>query len=82
MRFFAEESCQKCTPCRIGTRGVLHVLEELAHGETAMPREQIDEWLDTMASTSICGLGQAAPVPVRGAFQHWPELFAELGKPR
>jgi NADH:ubiquinone oxidoreductase subunit F (NADH-binding) len=47
-----------------------------------MPREQIDEWLDTMASTSICGLGQAAPVPVRGALQHWPELLAELGKPR
>jgi formate dehydrogenase len=82
MRFFAEESCQKCTPCRIGTRGVLHVLEQLARGEAAMPRAQVEEWLDAMASTSICGLGQAAPVPVRGAFRHWPDLFAELGEPR
>ncbi len=81
MRFFAEESCQKCTPCRIGTRGMHHVLEELASGEAAMPREQVEEWLDAMASTSICGLGQGAPVPVRGAFRHWPELFADLGTP-
>jgi NADH:ubiquinone oxidoreductase subunit F (NADH-binding) len=78
MRFFAEESCQKCTPCRIGTRGVHHVLEELAHGDAAMPREQVDEWLDTMVSTSICGLGQGAPVPVRSVFRHWPELVAPL----
>jgi NADH:ubiquinone oxidoreductase subunit F (NADH-binding)/NADH:ubiquinone oxidoreductase subunit E len=81
MRFFAEESCQKCTPCRIGTRGVHHVLEELAGGETAMPREQVEEWLDAMVSTSICGLGQAAPVPVRSAFRHWPGLFLDLGAP-
>lgn len=80
MRFFAEESCQKCTPCRIGTRGMLHVLEELAHGEAPMPREQVEEWLDAMVSTSICGLGQAAPVPVRSACRHWPELFAQLGE--
>jgi formate dehydrogenase len=80
MRFFAEESCQKCTPCRIGTRGVHHVLEELARGDAAMPREQVEEWLDAMVSTSICGLGQAAPVPVRSAFRHWPELFAPLGE--
>ncbi len=80
MRFFAEESCQKCTPCRIGTRGVHHVLDELARGEAAMPREQVDEWLETMVSTSICGLGQGAPVPVRSVQRHWPELFAPLGE--
>jgi formate dehydrogenase beta subunit len=80
MRFFAEESCQKCTPCRIGTRGLHHVLEELADGEAPMRREQVDEWLDAMVATSICGLGQGAPVPVRSAFRHWPELFAPLGE--
>jgi NADH:ubiquinone oxidoreductase subunit F (NADH-binding)/NADH:ubiquinone oxidoreductase subunit E len=79
IRFFAEESCQKCTPCRIGTRGIHHVLEELAAGETVMPREQVEEWLDSMVSTSICGLGQAAPAPVRSAFRHWPGLFLDLG---
>jgi NADH:ubiquinone oxidoreductase subunit F (NADH-binding)/NADH:ubiquinone oxidoreductase subunit E len=81
MRFFAEESCQKCTPCRIGNRGMHHLLEELEHGRTAMPRAQVEEWLDAMVATSICGLGQGAPFPMRNAFRHWPELFAPLGEP-
>ena len=79
MRFFAEESCQKCTPCRIGNRGMHHLLEELEHGEVAMPRAKVEEWLDAMVSTSICGLGQGAPFPMRNAFRHWPETFAALG---
>jgi formate dehydrogenase beta subunit len=79
MRFFAEESCQKCTPCRIGNRGMHHLLEELEHGRAAMPRAKAEEWLDAMVATSICGLGQGAPFPMRNAFQHWPELFAPLG---
>jgi formate dehydrogenase beta subunit len=79
MRFFAEESCQKCTPCRIGNRGMHHLLEELEHGEVAMPRAKVEEWLDAMAATSICGLGQGAPFPMRNAFRHWPETFAPLG---
>jgi formate dehydrogenase len=78
MRFFAEESCQKCTPCRIGNRAVHHLAERLQEGEAVMTRSRLDEWLETMERTSICGLGQAAPIPVRNAMQHWPELFAPL----
>jgi formate dehydrogenase len=78
LRFFAEESCQKCTPCRIGNRALHHVCEELEEGRAAMPRHQVDEWLEAMAVTSICGLGQGAPIPVRSAFQHWPELFEKM----
>jgi formate dehydrogenase len=78
MRFFAEESCQKCTPCRIGNRALHHLCEELAHGEAAMTREKVDEWLLAMEKTSICGLGQASPIPVRNAMRWWPELFAAL----
>jgi formate dehydrogenase beta subunit len=74
MRFFAEESCQKCTPCRIGNRALHAVFE----GERTMPRAQVEEWLDAMALTSICGLGQAAPIPVRNAFRHWPQLFERM----
>jgi formate dehydrogenase beta subunit len=81
MRFFAEESCQKCTPCRIGNRGMHHLVEELANGEVVMTREQAEEWLDAMAATSICGLGQGAPFPMRNAFKHWPDLFEPLGEP-
>jgi len=78
MRFFAEESCQKCTPCRIGNRALHHVAEELEHRRGAMTREKVDQWLLAMEKTSICGLGQASPFPVRGAMQHWPEFFAPL----
>jgi NADH:ubiquinone oxidoreductase subunit F (NADH-binding)/NADH:ubiquinone oxidoreductase subunit E len=81
MRFFAEESCQKCTPCRIGNRALHHLVERLEHGEAVMPRSQVDEWLETMERTSICGLGQAAPIPFRNAAQHWPELFSPLDRP-
>jgi formate dehydrogenase beta subunit len=78
MRFFAEESCQKCTPCRIGTRGLEHVLHELEEGRPAMPGPQLEEWLVAMEKGSICGLGQGAPVPLRGAMRHWPDLFTTL----
>jgi formate dehydrogenase len=71
MRFFAEESCQKCTPCRIGNRA----LHAVFAGERELAPEQREEWLDAMVLTSICGLGQAAPIPVRTALRHWPELF-------
>ena len=78
MRFFADESCQKCTPCRIGNRALRHVAEELQEGRAAMTRAKVDEWLEAMAETSICGLGQASPYPVRSVFRYWPELVAPL----
>jgi formate dehydrogenase len=68
MRFFAEESCQKCTPCRIGNRALHHHFE----GAVALAPEKLEEWLEAMERTSICGLGQAAPIPVRSVFRHWP----------
>jgi formate dehydrogenase len=74
MRFFAEESCQKCTPCRIGNRA----LHAVFAGERTMPPAQADEWLEAMTLTSICGLGQAAPIPVRSALRHWPELSERM----
>ena len=57
-----------------------HLLEELEHGRTVMPRAQVEEWLEAMVATSICGLGQGAPFPMRNAFKNWPELFAPLGE--
>ena len=74
MRFFAEESCQKCTPCRIGNRA----LQAVFAGERTMAPGQREEWLEAMTLTSICGLGQAAPIPVRAALRHWPEVFEKM----
>ena len=78
MRFFAEESCQKCTPCRIGTRGLEFALHELEAGRAVLAGTQLEEWLNTMERGSICGLGQAAPAPLRAAMRHWPQVFAAL----
>ena len=75
MRFFAEESCQKCTPCRIGNRALHHLFE----GRVEMTPRTMEEWLEAMEQTSICGLGQASPIPVRSALRHWPELGDTLG---
>jgi len=55
-----------------------HLFEELEHGRAPMARPQVEEWLEAMHLTSICGLGQAAPYPVRNAFRHWPELFERM----
>src|SRR6266498_2634458 len=74
MRFFAEESCQKCTPCRIGNRALHHLFE----GRVEMTQETMEEWLEAMVETSICGLGQASPSPVRSATRHSPELAEAL----
>ena len=71
MRFFAEESCQKCTPCRIGTRGLHH----LAAGRVSFSGEELEAWLEALEQASICGLGQGAPIPVRSVKRHWPELL-------
>jgi NADH:ubiquinone oxidoreductase subunit F (NADH-binding) len=75
MRFFAEESCQKCTPCRIGNRA----LHAIAEGHSTMTADKVDEWLDAMTHTSICGLGQASPIPWRNVQRHWPEVMEALG---
>ena len=71
MHFFAHESCGKCTPCRVGT----------AKSEILMSRPKWDlpllnELSQCMADASICGLGQAAPNPVRSVMRFFP---GELG---
>ena len=53
-------------------------LHELEAGRTVLAGQQLEEWLRTMERGSICGLGQAAPAPLRSAMRHWPEVFAPL----
>lgn len=77
MEFFAEESCGKCFPCRIGT----HRLTERLNG--AGP-SRLEEWVDevadlneTMKKTSACGLGQAAPLITESLLRYFPERIRE-----
>jgi formate dehydrogenase len=68
MRFFEDESCGQCTPCRNGTEKAVALM--------ARPRWDGDVLADlsqVMADASICGLGQAAPNPVRSVFKFFPE---------
>ncbi|MDA0239599.1 MAG: NAD(P)H-dependent oxidoreductase subunit E, partial [Proteobacteria bacterium] len=60
LRFYADESCGQCTPCRVGCEKMVTILEK-PKWDVAL----IDELSDTMRDASICGLGQAAPNPVQ-----------------
>jgi len=71
MRFFADESCGKCTPCRVGTA---KSVELLSRPTWDMPLLQ--ELGGAMADASICGLGQAAPNPVRCVARFFPQELA------
>ncbi|MBW3553564.1 MAG: NAD(P)H-dependent oxidoreductase subunit E [Gemmatimonadetes bacterium] len=67
MRFFAHESCGKCTPCRAGTAKAVEIMEG------GWDTDLLTELGAAMADASICGLGQAAPNPVRSVMEHFPE---------
>lgn len=74
MRFFADESCGQCTPCRAGTEKSV-ALMEAANWDT----ELLTELSETMRDASICGLGQAASNPMLTAIKYFPEEFAPTG---
>jgi len=66
-RFFEDESCGQCTPCRVGTAKAATLM---ARGE--WDRERLEDLCQVMADASICGLGQAAPNPIRCVFKYFP----------
>ena len=76
MEFLAEESCGKCTPCRYGTEALLEILERLADGNGQENDISIMEDLGrVMMSSAVCGLGQAAAVPLLDALKHFRKEF-------
>ena len=72
--FFEDESCGQCAPCRIGTQIVRQALERYRAGSPdALSFIQEVAW--GMSEASICGLGQAAAMPLTSAMKYWPEEF-------
>ncbi|UCH08645.1 MAG: NADH-quinone oxidoreductase subunit F [Deltaproteobacteria bacterium] len=72
MEFLSEESCGKCTPCREGTEVMVEILERLTKGEGV--HEDIgvlEELSSVMMLSSLCGLGQAAPIPVLDTLKYF-----------
>ncbi len=70
MRFFAHESCGQCTPCRVGTAKAASLMDQATWDQPLL-----QELCQVMADASICGLGQAAPNPLRCAMKYFPEEF-------
>ncbi|OGA34650.1 MAG: NADH-quinone oxidoreductase subunit F, partial [Betaproteobacteria bacterium RIFCSPLOWO2_12_FULL_64_23] len=71
MRFFAEESCGQCTPCRVGTAKALKLLDAPKWNQALLT-----ELSQVMVDASICGLGQAAPNPVLSVMKYFPQELA------
>jgi NADH:ubiquinone oxidoreductase subunit F (NADH-binding)/NADH:ubiquinone oxidoreductase subunit E len=67
MRFFKEESCGQCTPCRVGTAKALALMDEKRWNQPLLA-----ELSQAMMDASICGLGQAAPNPVQSVIKYFP----------
>ena len=73
MRFFEDESCGQCTPCRVGTEKAVKLMEKGPWDEALL-----NELADAMRDASICGLGQAAPNPLVSVFKYFRD---DLAKP-
>jgi formate dehydrogenase beta subunit len=78
-RFFRNESCGKCVPCRIGSQKITEYGERIANGhcsnrELPILGEQIERLHETMTIASICGLGQVASNPMRTLLRYFPDL--------
>jgi ferredoxin len=76
LRFTQEESCGKCSPCRIGTRQMAEILARITAGEGSL--EDLEK-LGTLAATvkrgSLCGLGQTAPNPVLSTLRYFRDEY-------
>jgi formate dehydrogenase len=67
MKFFSHESCGQCTPCRVGTAKASQLMEK-----PRWDQGLLEELSGAMADASICGLGQAAPNPIRSVMKYFP----------
>lgn len=78
MDFIRDESCGKCTPCRLGTKRMLEILERITRGEGEEGDiELLLELGKTIQETAMCGLGQNAPNPVLSTIQYFRNEFEE-----
>ncbi|MDD2968973.1 MAG: NADH-quinone oxidoreductase subunit NuoF [Lachnospiraceae bacterium] len=80
LQFTQEESCGKCTPCRIGTTRLLELLELICNGEGTMESlEELRRLSSVIKDTALCGLGQTAPNPVLSTLNaFWDEYVAHV----
>lgn len=76
LEFTVDESCGKCTPCRVGTRRMLEILERITNGEGRDGDiEKLEELAYNIKSTALCGLGQTAPNPVLSTLRYFRDEY-------
>ena len=76
MSFICDESCGKCSPCRIGTSRMLEILERITEGKGTMRDfEELEELGEVVRENSLCGLGQTAANPIQSTIRHFREEY-------
>ncbi len=76
LEFTVDESCGKCTPCRIGTRRLLEILDKIISGKGEMEDlDRLEELANYIKSASLCGLGQTAPNPVLSTLRYFRDEY-------
>ena len=76
LEFTVDESCGKCTPCRIGTRRLLEMLTKITKGQGTMEDlEEMKELCYYIKNNSLCGLGQTAPNPVLSTLNYFYDEY-------
>lgn len=76
LRFTMEESCGKCSPCRVGTRQMAQILARISEGEgTEADLERLETLAQTIRQGSLCGLGQTAPNPVLSTLRYFRDEY-------
>ncbi len=77
LHFFEQESCGKCTPCRVGTRDSRRILDQMnARKMNHDARDQLLELAMQLKTTSFCGLGQSVAMPIQSAVKNFPGQFS------
>ena len=76
LKFTVDESCGKCTPCRVGTRRLLEILEKITSGKGTMEDlERMEKLCHYIKENSLCGLGQTAPNPVLSTYERFKDEY-------
>ena len=76
LEFTVDESCGKCTPCRVGNKRLLEILEKITAGNgTEQDLVDLEELGEVIKDTSLCGLGQTAPNPVLSTLKYFREEY-------
>ena len=76
LEFTVDESCGKCTPCRVGTRRMLEILTKITKGQATMEDlDKLEELCEHLKSNSLCALGQTAPNPVVSTLKYFRDEY-------